>query len=490
MPRLGELAFVALLLLVVALGPQLLNVDGDLGRHLTLGEEILHSGRIPTLDVFSHTRAGEDLTPHEWLSDVLLALAFRGLGLNGVVLLCGLVLSLTFTGVYKSSVGRSGLPLVSLALTFLAAAASSLHWLARPHLFTLLMVVLWTDGLERMAKGGTSAWWRMPLLMLAWANLHGAFVLGFVIWLAYAADWLWQALRRPTGQAFPATGRALGWVLITSLAATLANPVGLRLWTTSIGFVGNAYLVGHTAEYLSPNFHEVSTWPFLAMILVSPWILAFGRPVAPRSVLLILGWTALGLYSVRHVPVSAVVAAPILAHSIGVGLQGSAIGEAWRRREQRMAAVQARLSRGSWASACVAVVAASMALGVRLTLAPEGNAFSARVFPIHATDYVLAHPPGQRVFNYFPWGGYLLFRGWPDLRVFIDGQTDFYGEALTRQYETVITLGEGWEDILDQYAVDWVIMPADSRLVRALLREGGWSKAYADATAMVLTRGR
>jgi hypothetical protein len=94
------------------------------------------------------------------------------------------------------------------------------------------------------------------------------------------------------------------------------------------------------------------------------------------------------------------------------------------------------------------------------------------------------------VFNYFPWGGYLLFRAWPEVTVFIDGQTDFYGEALTREYEAVITLAEGWEQVLAQYDVDWVIMPPDSQLVRALRQDADWIEAYGDATAVILKRAR
>ena len=152
-PRLEDVLFVAIFLLVVALGPRLLNVDGDLGRHLTIGEHILQTGRIPTTDVFSHTMSGEELTPHEWLAQVAFALAYRILGLDGVVLLCAVVLGLTLSWTYRSGARRSGLGLATLMLALVAASASSLHWLARPHLFTLLLVVAWTDGLERSARG-------------------------------------------------------------------------------------------------------------------------------------------------------------------------------------------------------------------------------------------------------------------------------------------------------------------------------------------------
>jgi hypothetical protein len=92
------------------------------------------------------------------------------------------------------------------------------------------------------------------------------------------------------------------------------------------------------------------------------------------------------------------------------------------------------------------------------------------------------------MFNYFPWGGYLLYRTWPQQQVFIDGQTDFYGEDLTRQYEKVITLGDGWQETLVDFDVDWVIMPADSELSLALDLNQSWERKYTDQTAAVYFR--
>lgn len=489
MPGLQSVVFVALFALVILLGPRLINVDGDLGRHLTLGEYILSSRSIPTADLFSHTRAGDPLTPHEWLSEVVFASAYRLLGLDGVVLVCALLIAAAFGLVYRSAVLRSGLPLASLGLTLTAAAASSLHWLARPHLFTLFLAVVWTQELESIRREKGGAWWRLPLAMLVWVNLHGAFVFGFIIWLAYAAGWGWRAWVLRTQDAAPGVGRRLALAGGLSLAATLVNPVGLQVWVTSLGYAGNAYLVGHTAEYLSPNFHDVSAWPFLLMIVASFWLVSQARAgIGMEALLLLLGWTGLGLYSVRHVPIYAVLSVPILASAVASAISQSRLGQAWLEREVRMARLEAGLRGQVWPLVAVAAATAALAFGLRLTPAPGGNAFSPRLFPVRAVDWLTDHPRTGPGFNHFPWGGYLLLRLWPEVTVFIDGQTDFYGEALTREYEQVITLAEGWPAVLDRHAVRWAIVPADSRLAQALRSELGWAEAYTDETAVILER--
>ena len=489
LPRLEDVVFVALFLLVVLLGPRLLNVDGDLGRHLTIGEYIIQTGRIPTTDLFSHTMSGEPLTPHEWLAQVVFALTYRLLGLDGIVLLCAILIALTFARVYRIAARRSGMRLASLALALLAASASSLHWLARPHLFTLLLVVVWTDGLESIARGERQAWWQQPLIMLVWANLHGAFIIGFAVWLAYLAEAAWLTLFPLPSQPKGSTAGGLLLAGLLSLGVTFANPAGPAVWATSVGYVGNAYLVGHTAEYLSPNFHDVSTWPFLLLIVLALAVIGLGpRQIRPRSLLVLTGWIALGLVSVRHIPVAAVLAAPILAEAVAAALSGTAFVESWLRREAGLHSLEARLRGRLWPTAGLLVVAGLFAAGLRVTPFPGGNAFSPRVFPVEAMDWVEVHPRAGRVFNYFPWGGYLLYRAWPAMTVFIDGQTDFYGEALTREYEQVITLDDAWQRILGKYDVGWVIMPASSRLVRALQATPGWTEVYADGTAVILER--
>ncbi len=90
------------------------------------------------------------------------------------------------------------------------------------------------------------------------------------------------------------------------------------------------------------------------------------------------------------------------------------------------------------------------------------------------------------MFNHFDWGGYLLYQMWPEKTVFIDGQTDFYGEALTHEYEQMIRLEDGWQDRFQKYNVSWAIIPPDQPLARGLRDEMKWMIVYQDDTAVIL----
>lgn len=466
----------------------MMNVDGDLGRHLTIGKFILDTRWIPTRDVFSHTMGGEDLTPHEWVAQVVFALMERWLGLAGVVWLCALMIALTAVLIFQLSWERSGGWLTSIFVTLLTMAASSLHWLTRPHLFTFFFLAVWLKGLEDLFQGKRYGRIFLPLLMLVWANTHGAFLAGFVVWVVYGLGLFWNIwVEKIAVDALSEKFRSWLWVGGLSLIASLINPAGLDLWKTSVGYVRNAYLVGHTAEYLSPDFHTPSTFPFLFMVILFLGVWGISRQ-KPRmdEVLIVVLWTAMGLYSARNIPLFAVVSAPVLAKSIEMLWKERQGYFVWLDKLQhfnlRLQSVDSKT--GGWVTFLLVIVLSVW--GARSGWIPAR--FASETFPVQAMDWLEIHPQEGNVFNYFPWGGYILYRAFPEVRVFIDGQTDFYGEALTRQYEQVITLSEGWQEVLAEYKVQWVLMPASSALVRTLESDSTWQALYRDDVAVILRR--
>lgn len=482
LPKLREILFIALLLAVILLGPRLFNIDGDLGRHVTIGKYILQSQNIPRQDIFSHTMTGQPLTPHEWLAQVFFALAHEALNLTGVVIGTAIVIAAAFTLLYNDANRRSRAPLLALGLAILAAAASSLHWLARPHVFTFLFLVIWTERLEQIHRGEKVPSWQLPALMLLWVNTHGAFIAGFVVWGAHIVGYVWERWASDN-QTSQSAIRPLLIAGFSSLVVTLINPAGWHLWETSLGFIQNRYLVGHTAEYLPPDFHYPGTWPFLAMIALSVLLLARSKkPIHPSHALLLTGWTAMGLYSARNIPLYAIIAAPILSEVIHEKLQYL---PRWQRFEHGIKTINDPLRGVLWPIAAIFAIIISVIANPGFA---TRNQFDPDVFPVQAVDWLKENPQEGKMFNHFTWGGYLLYRLWPEQLVFIDGQTDFYGEALTRQYEQVITLAEGWEEILGKYQVQLVIMPEDSELVRQLESQADWQVIYADSTTVILQR--
>jgi hypothetical protein len=157
------------------------------------------------------------------------------------------------------------------------------------------------------------------------------------------------------------------------------------------------------------------------------------------------------------------------------------------RRDSATSATDARLIRYPFAIAVIAITCIIAVVQHRAGAVPLGVAFDPTLQPVAAADYLERNPPSGNGFNELGWGGYLLHRLWPGQRVFIDGQTDFYGEALAREYLQVIELREGWAEVLDRHRVDWVILGASSTVVRQLAASG-WITVHQDSLAAVLVR--
>lgn len=490
LPTFANLVWILVFFAVLISGPRMMNADGDLGRHLTIGGYILDQGVIPLRDIFSHTMAGQSLTPHEWLAQVLFALADRALGLDGVILLCALVLATTFRFVFVRARKESQALLPAILAVLLAVIASTMHWLSRPHLFTFLLLAVWMTVLHSLRKGNLKQWWLLPALMLLWANLHGAFIAGFATWLLYGVGILWDALnhRIPEEEALhPRFWRTYLLGGAAALLVSLFNPSGIGLWKTSIGYIGNDYLVSHTVEYMSPNFHSANFWPFLVFIGLLVVVIGFSKKRIDSGLLLSsAAWLVMGLYSARNIPLFVIVSAPLLAQ----GLDGlfSGLPARFKDTGARIQAVDSTLKGYLWPTLCIVIAAAGFAGGVKFDGQNTGNKFDAGRFPVEAVNWLEQNPQKGEMFNSFTWGGYLLYRLWPEKRVFIDGQTDFYGEAFSRQYSQVMDALPGWEGILDHYKVDWAIVPVKDAIALALGADPGWETVYKDGTAVILRR--
>jgi hypothetical protein len=221
-PSLSDCLFLAILLWVFAAGSgwSVLLADGDTGWHIRTGEYILDTRSVPVHDLFSFSKAGQPWFAWEWLSDVIFALLYRAWGLKGVVAFTGLVLSFSSALLYRYMMWRGANLLAALGATLLAAGASTVHYLARPHIFTLLGLTAAVWVLERdRHRPGRAVWWLVPMTAV-WTNLHG----GFLAWIAclglVAAGSLWQAALVPHGspQRFYAARRYAGLAAACALA--------------------------------------------------------------------------------------------------------------------------------------------------------------------------------------------------------------------------------------------------------------------------------
>ena len=504
LPSFADIIFLVCLLAMVKAGAATISSDGDAVRHLTVGQAILTSGAFPTEDAFVFTKAANPTPPHEWLAKLATARSYHWVGLAGPVLLSAALVGLAFAIVFRQLRSRGQPILLALGVTLLAAAASSIHWLPRPHVFSFAAAAAFGAVLDGWYAGRLSRrWlWALPLGIALWVNAHGGFLVGLILVGTYAvADMLrWLAADAETAAAARRRLRDLLPVTAATLAASLLNPAGPAVFADLRDYMTSKLVLDFTQEYLSPDFHTTAARFFLAMLLVTVAALAWSRRrPALHEGLLLLGFTYLALFSARNIALYAIVTAPLLAAQLAslpaatlvtsrLGRTCSPAGRWLARRDAIYAALDARARGHVWPVLAFAALTWLAAGQWREGAAPLGVQIDPARQPVAAVAYLQAHLPAGNGFNEQRWGGYLLYSLWPTQRVFIDGELTRRHESLIRDYLTIGGLGEGWQDALDRYGVQWALYSTDSSLVRVLSATPGWQVAYQDHVATVLTR--
>lgn len=478
-PRTRDVLFCAIFAAVAALGPLMLNLDGDLPRHLLTGRYILQTGSVPTTEPFAYPYAGKTYVSHEWLADVAFQLTYQSLGLPGLIALSGILLASTFSLLYWHTSSRLELRLPVLALFVWGAAATSLNWAVRPHLISMLLLAIWLILADMLNRGKSVPVWVFFAYMALWSNLHGEFIAGVLVLMAYTAGWTIEYFFDRSG-ADRRTGGRLWLALFLSALASMINPAGIRPWFTIFGFVNNRYLMSRMAEANPPDFSRPEFLVLLSLLGFSIILPAISPSrLKPGQAFLLAGFSAMSLLAARNIHLYGVVAPFVLSES----LRGWNFPKSLSGPEHTLARVEGNSKSIVWP------VLVTFALGgIILFGAPRtAYVFSPTVFPTHAVAWLESHPQQGRMFNDLNWGGYIALHLWPDHRVFADSMADTSGE-LTRHYEIVITRADGWEALLEHYEVSWVIVPNDSPLAVALAADPAWKIHYADSTAVVMSR--
>lgn len=456
----GLLAFA-----VVVFAPPVLN-DGDSWWHVAAGGWMLDYGRVLREDVFSYTFAGRPWHTHEWLAEVLMALAWHAAGWSGVVLVYGAA-----TGATMAILGRRlarDLPALSLGLVLLLAfGCMSPSLLARPHLLALPLLAAWTVGLVAARDENRAPRLPLALLMIPWANMHGGYFFG----LALIGPFALEALTEAAPAARFEVVRSWGLFGLASLAGSLITPFGLSGLLFPFQLLGMTSLAG-VAEWRPMDFSRIG--PMEIVLLAGLYVLLQrGVRIPPLRLALLLVLLHMTLSHARHQMLLAVVGAVVLAEPLGRAL---APADTFEGR------AEAKTAGRRWALAGAAAVL--LLAGVRLAL-PIVRV-DGPTTPIAALDHVPAALRTQPVFNDYGFGGYLIAHG---VRPFIDGRTDMYGDAFTNAYFRAERPDQAQLDaLLARWKVAWTILAPGDPVVAVMDRRPGWRRLYADRYAVVHVR--
>ncbi|HEY1271918.1 MAG TPA: hypothetical protein VGF08_08030 [Terriglobales bacterium] len=504
LPSVTDLIFI-LLLIAFTFGPlsSRLLWDADIGWHIRNGQNILAAHSIPHTDSFSATMSGQPWFAWEWLYDLTVGFIFNLFGLYGVVFFSALIIALTLAIVFRVAQKRGARLPVTFVFFALCTVASSIHFLARPHIVGWLMTVAWfwiLDSTQRAAISNRHLFW-LPPLMLLWVNLHGGFLLGFVLLGIFLLADIHICLSHDGLQQMRARSHAEGAVLVflLSAAATLLNPYGHHLHVHVYGYLTNHFFMQHIDEFRAPNLHGLPAQVFLLMLLVT-LVVAIVIRFRLRCLewLIVIFSAASGLFAARNIPVAGMlltmVVAPFFSRITLLRESPSPLSkriERWRALSIRITRFEFSLRGHLWPLALVSATLGIVAHNGRILGRQLVDAhFDEQRFPVQAVEALLQRGNREPIFSLDSWGGYLIYRLSPPVRVFVDDRHDFYGEAFLRDYLKVLHAEPGWETVLNDLHVDLVLLPVKSKAAELLRSSPDWTVENEDKTAILLQRKR
>lgn len=455
--------------------------DPDVWWHLRTGQLMIATHHVFHTDPYSFTRFGQPWIDHEWLSQILIFGTYRLAGWGGLIVAFAAVISAALLLVFLRCPEK---PYVAGLITLWGAFASAPSWGVRPQMITLLLASVFLLLLERSYRRPNLLWWTPPLMLL-WVNLHAGYALGIALLILFLlGDLLDRAFGLEEISQFRARFEKLALVIAACVGVVPLNPYGAQMYWYPLETLRSHAMQNYIGEWSSPDFHQPQYLPLLLMMLAT---LAFPvlspRRLRPRDLLLLLVATYAALRSVRHIPIYALVAVPLLSALVQACLVERGVA-------QRLGAAQTHPSRTKGLVNAVLLVGFLVFTVARVHYVVRRQAVAEQQnFPASAAAFLSARRPPSPILNHYNWGGYFIWKLYPEYQVYVDGRADLYGDAFIDDLASAYYLkGDAWQVLFERWPIRTVVLAPDAPLVTALRARPDWKPIYADEQAVVLTR--
>jgi tetratricopeptide (TPR) repeat protein len=474
--------------------------DPDLGWQLATGRWVAQHHHIFSTDVFSYTASGEP-----WVYPV-----GSGLVLYAIFLLGGYGL-LSWAGA-AACLGTVALLLrrgsaFSAGIAILAMPLIAVRTSPRAEMFTVILFAAYLSILWQNYQTSRAPLWCLPLLMLAWVNLHLGFAAGLVLMLAFVGMELLELLSSATrrSQAVQRLKRAIPWFAATALA-TLANPWGWRIYQALIrqdrAMALHSQVIQEWANLQWSWSGSLSGFSLrdpkgtvtLLLVVVIVAALAALPQRRPGAAILLVG----AMYqTTRHIRMQALTACVVVV--VGGAILIAAVPQIrlWVPNQRIRALI---------ATAAVAIIATLALVRVadvvsnRMYLATDKRSVFgtglAWCFPQGAAEFVERENLPGEIFNTYDEGGYLVWKLGLKYRDYFDGRAIPFGaEGFQHEYQLQRTPLDSplWQHEADRYNINTLIFSLASDEI-SLLRlkdlcgSTSWQPVYLDEVSAVFLR--
>jgi hypothetical protein len=465
----------------------------DFWWHITIGREILTTGKIPVVDVYSYTEAGQLYPSYQmfWLMETLLYVFYKVGGPALVVFLQSLMITSAYIIIYWICKRASNSWRIAAIAVLFAAALGINDWNVRPQAVTFLLASLFLLAIFNYKTHHDWGWLViLPITMLIWVNSHGSFIIGLVLIGIWWGQEIWRRIIQRINQEPNIKTKRLvipGIMFgINTLVCTI-NPRGFGIIDYIKTLTSNSAVQNLVTEWAPPVFSTLMGALFLCGLMGCAVLLALS-PKRPSfyeiATFLIFG--LLGLKTSRGSVWFGLMMAPIVAEHISV------ISKQFQKSEDKPSKQEgSRIL--NLVFACVIVLIGLISLPwfkSKLPLPAAKAGLISSETPIQATKVLLENNPHGRVLNAMSFGSYLIWSAYPQYQVFVDPRIELYSEKIWIDYLNISNANDDWDLLLRDYGVNTLMLsPVEQpNLVAAAQKSDEWMIIYQDPSAMIFER--
>ena len=466
------------------------QADPDLWGYLTYGRLFVELRGLTSQDPFSYTASGFQWITFEYGAQLLLWWAYHFAGPIGLIALKCVVGGAALCGLLIAVRATTREPFIWVPVFLLCTSAICRFFVFRPQLFTFAFFAFFVAVLFRFLLHRRAPLWALPLVMLAWANVHGGFLAGLgavaLVILLRTSENL-TALGWRSGRLAEGTERL--WVTLAACTAvTFINPLGPRVWVYIITELLHSTNRRYIEEWAPASLHR-DAWSMIALTLIVVTLAVVGwaalRRQRENSGPLAMYWIAscvpliaMSYLSVRHLPLAAIWTGPVMT------LLASQVHD---HRPQSVA------FRRSWfvlrgvgmlpACLIVAVVYAAPRPNIRI----DGTVLGP-THPCGAVAFLRDHGAQGNLYNPLAWGAYITWELYPAVLVSMDGRNvSLFSDEMVLENLKFYTDDPSHADIDAplRYATDFLLVPTEAPVLSRLLADSRWRRMYADSDSVL-----
>jgi hypothetical protein len=465
--------------------------DPDIWQHLLVGRVIWQTHSIPQTNLWSWPTYGEPQVLPSWAFRALLWPFWWAGGLWGLYAWRWWTTLAAFALGFAAARRMGARGLTTLVVIVLASLTWRHRSQVRPETLTAVLLALQVWILETRRTGGADrAWWIVPIAWL-YANAHISYAFGLLVTGIYALDAMLASRRasrvnpvRAGSAAAPST--RLWRVLAASVAVSFANPFGWRaLWQPFEYFLVSRHeTIFRGISELRPVDWSLNLTNGLWLLLAGWVLLALWRwrrsGFDLAETLMLVGFVGIGLSSQRFLGLGAVLAVPYLGRDLDAWV-ATRRWPAWTRPTGARVAL-------------VAVTSVVMCVPEwRLERTPFGVGFDWPRYPVAACDYMVAQDVRGQGFNPFHFGGYQVWRFWPDRDrlPFMDIHQTGTPEARKLAAEA-LTSRDAYHELQSRWRFDYAVLDRRTKAQAPILdffdQDTAWAAVFVDDAAALFVR--